>query len=62
MVASAVVDTASSLAAAAADNVKRRAVGSGAVAGAAGAGAEGLKTLFGKREWRVPCLDILIRL
>ncbi|KAI9689452.1 MAG: hypothetical protein M1822_010103 [Bathelium mastoideum] len=62
MVASAVADTASSLAAAAAENVKRRVVGSSAAAGVAGAGAEGLKTVFGKREWRVPCLDILIRL
>ena len=65
VVASAVVDTASTLAAAAAENVKRRAIGQGGVSvasGTTGAGAEGLRTLFGKREWRVPCLDILVRL
>lgn len=65
MVVSAVADTASSLAAAAVENVKRRAMGEGSVSGAAGvagAGAEGLRTVFWKREWRVPCLDILVRL
>ena len=65
VIASAVAETAASLAAAAVDNVKRKAMGEGSASGAAGvagAGAEGLRTVLWKREWRVPCLDILVRL
>jgi galactokinase/mevalonate kinase-like predicted kinase len=63
IVATAVMDTASSLAVAAVDAVRRKTVGEGTVGSkVAGAGAEGLLKIFGKREWRVPCLDILIRL
>ncbi|KAF2232064.1 hypothetical protein EV356DRAFT_505666 [Viridothelium virens] len=61
LVVSAVVDTASSLAAAVVEGLKKRTVGEGGN-GVAGASTEGLRALWGKREWRVPCLDILLRL
>ncbi|KAI9711213.1 MAG: hypothetical protein M1820_002200 [Bogoriella megaspora] len=61
VVAEAVVETASGLLAAAAEGVRRKVVGE-SQSGVVGVGVEGLRTVFGKREWRVPCLDILVRL
>jgi hypothetical protein len=59
IVASAVSDTASTMVKAAVETVKRK-----AIQGAQGSGTAGFewtKGLVGKKEWRIPCLDVLVR-
>lgn len=58
--------TAQALAKAAVDEVRQRVLGD-ASAGSMGpgngsGGYEWVKGLMGKKEWRVPCLDVLVRL
>jgi len=57
-------NTAAALAGAAIEEAKRR-LASGFVPGRAewtGIGVEWLRSLLGRREWRVPCVDITVRL
>lgn len=57
--ASAVNETAMALAAAALEHISRRA---SPRAEWRGIGTEWLRGLLGRKEWRVPCLDVLVRL
>lgn len=52
--------TAQALVRAAADGLRERTVGGQQSTGSAG--YEWVKGLVGKKEWRIPCLDVLIRL
>jgi len=62
--AGALNNTAAALAGAAMEEAKRR-LASGVVPDRAewtGIGVEWLRSLLGRREWRVPCVDITVRL
>ncbi|KAL2350439.1 hypothetical protein BJ546DRAFT_117766 [Cryomyces antarcticus] len=59
LIASAINDTMVSLAGAALEGVKRRTTPTPI---ANGSGAEWMKSLLGKKEWRIPCVDVLVRL
>jgi hypothetical protein len=52
--------TAQALVKAAVQGVKEKAAGAGGQAGAAG--YEWAKGLVGKKEWRIPCMNVLVRL
>lgn len=58
---SAANNTARAMIKAAVDGVKERFTGEEQVSGAAGAGA-GYEWVRGLKEWRIPCLDVLVRI
>jgi len=63
--AGALNNTAAALAGAAMEEAKRRLANGVVVPGRAewtGIGVEWLRSLLGRREWRVPCVDITVRL
>lgn len=63
MLVSAANQTAQAVAKAAAASLKEKFVGdSQAGASVDSVGSEWVKGLLGKKEWRVPCLDVLIRM
>ncbi|OCL13082.1 hypothetical protein AOQ84DRAFT_395271 [Glonium stellatum] len=60
IIASAVNSTAETIVKAAVDGIHRRAPLASQTSG--GAGFEWAKGLVGKKEWRIPCLDVLVRI
>ncbi|KAK3701559.1 hypothetical protein LTR37_015413 [Vermiconidia calcicola] len=59
---SALNGTGGSLASAALEGVKRRAVGENPGVAANGNGFEWLRSLLEKRQFRIPCVDVIVRL
>ncbi|KAF2811701.1 uncharacterized protein BDZ99DRAFT_487334 [Mytilinidion resinicola] len=60
ILASAVNSTATTVIKAAADTLRKKAPPVPQISG--GAGFEWAKGLVGKKEWRIPCLDVLVRI
>jgi hypothetical protein len=60
IIVSAVNSTAEAIAKAAVDGIRRKAPSVSQVSG--GTGFEWAKGLVGKKEWRIPCLDVLVRI
>lgn len=59
---SAINGTGGSLASAAMESVKRRAAGGNDGAQVSGSGFEWLRSLIEKRQFRIPCVDVIVRL
>ena len=60
IIASAVNSTAETITKAAVDGIRRKALSVSQANG--GTGFEWAKGLIGKKEWRIPCLDVLVRI
>jgi len=62
MAVSAINGTGGSVASAAMEGVRRRVVGNGEVVGGSGNGFEWMRGFLEKRSFRIPCVDVLVRL